>query len=690
MDSSGKSSSQENSYSDTNFSSLSLPKKKKKKIEENSPSKNLQHRRKVQQNYYNRNREKILKKKRDRYQKMSVEKKELKLDNARKRYQSMPKTIKSNLSVKNAKKYASLSAVEKKNYIENVQSRVGNKLIETYLSEIKDGPTYICVCCGGLWFKKQMKIVNNEFFANGFTDEFISQISCVPHVSTHQLCRYCHRYIQNQTVPPLCLSNGLDFQDAPSELAPLTNAEERLLSPRLPFMQIKQLGFERQNGLKGQIVNVPIDVKTNVEVIPRDLSDTYTIQLHLKRKMEYKHDYICEMFRPGLVLKWAKFLAGTELYREMNIGLAENWKKYEGFDDDFEEMFVVSPEDLDVAKRMHSNLKVKNCRDYEFDDTLNPGGNETLLNNVAIDSITLAPGEGKIPLSIILDEYAEELAFCSIHLGQKRKLKVNLTYKQIVKSALRHYKRQSARVDKLFFMYKKDELLKLSSNVSICLRKKFIKSNQITASQVIDSNYIETLLQHDDGYRLFENMSSSPAYWLKEGKEIRAMIRQLGIPSFFITLSSAETKWNELLVILHEVVYKKPITAEEAANLPFAVKANLIRSDPVTCARYFDHRLRLLLNIIKHQNGFFSKNKYLHHYWRVEVQQRGSLHLHCLFWFQDIPTFEREDNKTEAAVIQCIDNYITTNIDLLSRDDLRLLNNIIYSFTIILISIKCL
>jgi len=51
------------------------------------------------------------------------------------------------------------------------------------------------------------------------------------------------------------------------------------------------------------------------------------------------------------------------------------------------------------------------------------------------------------------------------------------------------------------------------------------------------------------------------------------MIRQFGLPTFFITLSAAESKWNELLVILSLLLDIRDITEEEAAALSSAEKA---------------------------------------------------------------------------------------------------------------------
>ena len=51
------------------------------------------------------------------------------------------------------------------------------------------------------------------------------------------------------------------------------------------------------------------------------------------------------------------------------------------------------------------------------------------------------------------------------------------------------------------------------------------------------------------------------------------MIRQLGCPTLFLTLSAAETKWSELIVILTQLLENKVITLEEAENMNYEKNA---------------------------------------------------------------------------------------------------------------------
>lgn len=76
----------------------------------------------------------------------------------------------------------------------------------------------------------------------------------------------------------------MKFPPIPEKLK-LTHLKERLISPRLAFMQLKELPRGGQLNLKGNIVNVPADVNTIVKLLPRMLDNTETIHVKLKRKL---------------------------------------------------------------------------------------------------------------------------------------------------------------------------------------------------------------------------------------------------------------------------------------------------------------------------------------------------------------------------------------------------------------------
>jgi len=136
------------------------------------------------------------------------------------------------------------------------------------------------------------------------------------------------------------------------------------------------------------------------------------------------------------------------------------------------------------------------------------------------------------------------------------------------------------------------------------------------------------------------------------------MIRQFGLPTFFITLSAAETKWNELLVILSLFVDQRVLSEDEAAQLSNAKKSPLIRSDPVTCSRYFDYRFRQLMKLFK--GVIFEEFQLSHYYWRIEFQHRGSPHSHGMYWLTNAPKVEANNPDSIEEVIEFIDRFIAT------------------------------
>ena len=97
----------------------------------------------------------------------------------------------------------------------------------------------------------------------------------------------------------------------------LTPLEERLFSPRIPFMQIRELPRGGQLSIHGNVVNVPADVNSTVSTLPRSIDESHTIPIKLKRILSYKHPYQFQNARPRKVLEAVKYLVKTsELFEK--------------------------------------------------------------------------------------------------------------------------------------------------------------------------------------------------------------------------------------------------------------------------------------------------------------------------------------------------------------------------------------
>ncbi|KAH6924810.1 hypothetical protein HPB50_025537 [Hyalomma asiaticum] len=78
-----------------------------------------------------------------------------------------------------------------------------------------------------------------------------------------------------------------------------------------------------QYGIKGQVLNVPINVQNTVQCVPRNVPDDAAFDVHLKRRLVNKRH----------VHEWLKHLERSPLYKYLNIKI--DWSRLVHFDDDF-------------------------------------------------------------------------------------------------------------------------------------------------------------------------------------------------------------------------------------------------------------------------------------------------------------------------------------------------------------------
>jgi hypothetical protein len=69
-------------------------------------------------------------------------------------------------------------------------------------------------------------------------EEFANERDRLP---TFKLCSTCRQALNAKKTPSLSRRNGYKYHEHPTHLPPLDPITERLISPRLPFMQILRL-----------------------------------------------------------------------------------------------------------------------------------------------------------------------------------------------------------------------------------------------------------------------------------------------------------------------------------------------------------------------------------------------------------------------------------------------------------------
>ena len=132
--------------------------------------------------------------------------------------------------------------------------------------------------------------------------------------------------MRENRVPRLSVANGIRWPEKPDVLN-LHPLEERLISQRIPFMQSCELPRGSQLSVKGNIVNVPVDIQPTINVLPRQIDENVTIAVKLKKRISHKSACFTENVRPAsvmLALKW--LMCNSNLYKNSGIRINSGWE----------------------------------------------------------------------------------------------------------------------------------------------------------------------------------------------------------------------------------------------------------------------------------------------------------------------------------------------------------------------------
>ena len=157
--------------------------------------------------------------------------------------------------------------------------------------------------------------------------------------------------------------------------------------------------------------------------------------------------------------------------------------------------------------------------------------------------------------------------------------------------------------------------------------KKFSSSN-VTAG-MLSKNFkktAEALVASDKGFVFMNTIKETPAFWKRFQLEVLAMIRQLGCPTFFMTLSCVDLRWNDLIADIFNLKGQN-ISVEHIKNMLFV-------------ARHFQYRVEVFFTEIFMGSDLLGEIKY--YAIRVEFQFCGSPHIHSFLWILNPVNLSKE------------------------------------------------
>ena len=346
------------------------------------------------------------------------------------------------------------------------------------------------------------------------------------------ICSTCKKWLfQKKKMPKQSAMNHLGKDEA----LPLTDLESVLISKNILFLKIHELPKSQFHAVIDKTVNVPIlddDILKNlnsVQAFPRKPNESGLVPVRLKRKMEYKNKHLEALVRPEALKKALMDLKemGHPGYQNIEI---RDWVR-----EDAQDIGEDSDTDASTSSEENDDTHFTNEHQFELSGatmmTENYPESSVVINTSdkvqdvkhrddSSSSLPLAPGEGKVPTSLMRDKNWDINAFPHLFPSgrfglfddeREEKLTPQEYFKQRI---LNKDNRWSNNKTFLFAALYYIERQHLERQINVSYRRgKFVEGQMITM---------------EDIFSVFDNVVGTHRYWQQRRYEIIAKLQQLG------------------------------------------------------------------------------------------------------------------------------------------------------------------
>ncbi|XP_073681681.1 uncharacterized protein [Garra rufa] len=566
-------------------------------------------------------------------------------------------------------------------------------VIEEFKQKISSGPEYVCAVCHRCCFKTQVKHCNkNKYFLKSTEVGCIAE-KCITLNYLHKcnkhcrqdcvyknspaeslwICHTCDRKVCEGKMPAESVANNLALDPIPSELNCLNSLEQHLIAKNIPFMKMLALPRGGQNGVHGPVTCVPSNVTEVVNLLPRAENDDLMIRVKLKRKLTYKGHYDYKFVHIEKIKTALSYLKQNNTFYT-DVEFNESWTNpLSKIEEEINDNTNNEP-DLDICQDMSVDNEQNTEKEDEIsDETLHDRQQHGLFMDTCLQPVdiaqevldqhfdgimSVAPAEGNNPVRMLMDETNEAKCFPvlfpkgrgTFHDSRPEKLTLSRYLNNRILNADGRF---AQNIDYIFYGQYLSELNQVISNVSIALRKGYDANNdtKITSEMLTNKDSLQRILNYDEGYKFLKPVRGSPVFWQSVQKDLFAMVRQLGLPTWFCSFSSADLRWPELM----QSIVKQEGCQTPIDELDWSDRCGMLKRNPVIAARMFDHRFHCFLKDVI-MSPAQPIGKVIDYFYRIEFQQRGSPHTHCLFWVENAPQVDRDDDD---EVVAFVDQYVT-------------------------------
>ena len=442
--------------------------------------------------------------------------------------------------------------------------------------------------------------------------------------------------------------NNLDPGEIPEELRKLTFVEELLIALNHPIVSVYKIK-NNQYGYRGNIITFPQDISSMAKALPHSI-ETISKYIIVRRKQCGNFiDFIVNSERLRNALKWLK--KNNPFYREIEIS-QDNLNRLPKNGSVLNNILEAQKCNLAEENDSDSDSEQPNEQEKEeYPNTIYMSGaasinfqnieqnvKRIIQNQPVIDAPTIESNpvnEFSSP-GFIVKAFPTLFPFGRGDLHESRRLAIspNEYFKYLML-----YKDGRFRNHPRFAYFAMNCLFRWQAlkNASICIRK------NSALNQINDLDNLKKFLsKNESAYNSIlsynSNLRSTSSYWKSRTRELLQMIKIIGVPTIFFTLSAADIQWPELNR-LYEIEQEMQLIDESAQN---RLRNKKLNSEPMTAAYFFNERVNFFVKKI-----IVPKFGAIEYWFRVEFQHRGSPHIHGFLWLPNRPSIDIKPNETE-------------------------------------------
>lgn len=383
--------------------------------------------------------------------------------------------------------------------------------------------------------------------------------------------------------------NGMDPGEVPNELKDLTFIEEQLISRVHPMISVFKLNG-LQYGYRGNIINFSQDVSNFASQLPHKIEDLQSvITVTYKDSNNADHDFRVRVRKVREALLWLK--RNNPYYKNVKIS---------------EENLQQLPKDGNVLESL-PNVSVDKATEEEMETQEGNNEDDGYFHESGVGISSFPHQDQQINQKLAWPELGSKVdefntpgyivcAFPTLFphgLGDLNDDRVKKVQKAAYfKHLLRYFdKRFATHPTFRFFAYNSCMRWNALTDGSI-----FVRNNSEFKNMTIPK--LAELIKEKPSILkkiMFQasNLKGTRSYWHSRGNELRDMVDQIGLPTFFLTLSSADGHWDGL--------YKLLSGQNDTSNLTESQRRKLIQDNPHIVDEYFDYRVKAFItNVSKH------------------------------------------------------------------------------------------